>query len=278
MLDFAISALLRAAGLAPLSWGVRPYTPALLQPRLPCRRAALIPPDARALAVFAFPYKTPAAFGGNVSCYAAVADYHRVCSALLQELCDALTRRWGGVSLPFVDASPFDEVGLAAACGLGVKGDNGLLITPRWGSYVFLGEIVTTLPLPPRTGPDGGECLHCGRCGQVCPGRCLDAGRVDAGRCLSAISQKKGARTPAEEALVARSPLLWGCDGCQLACPLNSGAEDTFLTPFVKDCRARVSRGEIRPLCKTRAFGFRGPRPLERNWELQHPGGESGSN
>ena len=96
-----------------------PYRPELVRPELPCRRAALLPDEAAALAIFAFPYKVEAAFGGNLSCYAAVADYHRVCFSLLQALCDRLTARWGGVSLPFVDASPFDEVGLAAGCEIG---------------------------------------------------------------------------------------------------------------------------------------------------------------
>lgn len=276
MLETAISWLLQEAGLERLPWGVLPYRPELVRPELPCRRAALIPDEAAALAIFAFPYKVEAAFGGNLSCYAAVADYHRVCFSLLQGLCDRLTARWGGVSLPFVDASPFDEVGLAAGCGLGVRGDNGLLITPRWGSYVFLGEIVTTLPLPPHSGPDGGDCLHCGRCSRACPGSCLAGGRVEATNCLSEISQKKGELTPAEAALVKGSPLLWGCDQCQLSCPLNAGAEETFLAPFLEDCLPRVGWEEIRPLCKGRAFGFRGPRPLERNWDLQHEKGEGG--
>lgn len=78
MLETAISWLLEEAGLERLPWGVLPYRPELVRPELPCRRASLIPKEAAALAIFAFPYKVEAAFGGNLSCYAAVADYHRV--------------------------------------------------------------------------------------------------------------------------------------------------------------------------------------------------------
>ena len=120
---------------------------------------------------------------------------------------------------------------VGCAAGLGVLGDNGLLITPRWGSFVFIGEIITLSEAPPEPAPLK-FCAHCGRCSAACP---------SPDSCLSALTQKKGALSAGEEELIRRSGSVWGCDICQLACPCNDGAEETAIPEF-----ARVDR---RPLC-----------------------------
>ncbi|SCJ91322.1 Epoxyqueuosine reductase [Anaerotruncus sp. 2789STDY5834896] len=255
-----------------VSWGCVPVPPPAQW--FACRRAGLLPSGRLWALVFCFPYAHPPAFGGNISCYAAVPDYHRVIGDQLAQLAQQLAKATGHPFVPFVDSSPLDEVALAASCGLGIVGDNGLLITRQYGSYVFIGELITSCPLPRRTAAlfRAGGCLHCGACQKVCPGGAIADGAVCTDRCLSHISQKKGELTGWEQRLVAGSELLWGCDRCQLCCPMNRQASPTALPGFLKDTVATVSKEQLRPLCKTRAFGFRGPQVLERNWALQHPG------
>lgn len=98
-----------------------------------------------------FPYRFPDDDPGrNLSRYACVEDYHQAGGRVLRALAEDLAILWPGRAFePFLDNSPLPEVYAAALCGLGVVGDNGLLIHPRYGSYVFIGTIVTDAPLPP---------------------------------------------------------------------------------------------------------------------------------
>lgn len=168
---------------------------------------------------------------------------------------------------PFVDNSPLPEVRAAALSGLGCIGDNGLLIHPVYGSWVFIAAIVTDMVLPLPPGRPAAGCLHCGACAAACPAGCI--GREAAGRrgCLSAVSQKKGSLTPKEEALLRSSPLVWGCDRCQEVCPLNRG---TQIQPYpcFTGYQGRLTAGELGDLTG-KAYGWRGRGVLERNLKLQ---------
>ena len=147
----------------------------------------------------------------NISAYAVSRDYHgyfaELFSVVLPELREAYpTFRFAG----FADDSPINERDAAAAAGLGVIGDNCLLITEKYSSYVFLGEIITDLPMDASALPIKG-CEGCGACKMVCP-------KGD-GVCLSALTQKKGALTVDEIATIKKYGSAWGCDLCQEVCP-----------------------------------------------------------
>ncbi len=191
---------------------------------LSCRAAARLPEAARTVVVCLFPYRWPHEGARNLSRYACVPDYHRAAGGLLQQAAAALQKAFPRERfVPFIDNSPVPEVRTAALAGLGAVGDNGLLIHPVYGSWVFIGELVTTLSLP-SGGPDTPPgCLHCGRCAAGCPSGCIGAEGSGGEPCLSAITQKKGTLTPREEGLLRTSPLVWGCDACQEVCPLNAG-------------------------------------------------------
>ena len=123
-----------------------------------------IPQNAKSAIAIIFPYYNNCTSGGNISTYCAVNDYHIVVMAQLKSICADLAQAYPQHSFePFVDASPIDEVDMAAKAGLGVKGTNSLLITPQWGSFVFIGEIITDMELPAQ--------LHstktCAGCGNV---------------------------------------------------------------------------------------------------------------
>lgn len=213
---------------------------------------------------------------GNLCLYARGEDYHRALGRRLEQAAQALRAQHPGYAFtPFADASPFPEVLLGALCGLGVRGQNGLLITPGFGSYVFVGLLASTLPWtgpcePPR------DCPGCMACRRACPGGALRDAAFDPERCLSHITQKRGELDERQRALVAQSPLIWGCDVCQTVCPLNRAASRTQLPEFCQnlllslapeDCSQ--SDRQFRRQYRDRAFSWRGVGPLRRNLALQ---------
>lgn len=229
------------------------------------RSAARIPPNARSVLVFAFPYYSPKAMQGNVSAYCAVPDYHPIVKQQLEEWAAAICQAYPTEQCAaFVDASPIPEVQTAAKAGLGVMGENGMLITRKYGSYVFLGEIVTTLTVPYTTTKIG-ACLQCGLCKKACPGGAITAkGVIEETHCASAIGQKKGSLEVWEEDILRRSGKAFGCDICQTVCPMNKDVEDG-LPAFTEDIYNTIETETVQNIYKTKAFGWRGLAVLTRN-------------
>lgn len=259
-----IENLTKALGIP--RWGTAPLD--RCGPYLPCRGAELLNQRHRTVICFLFPYFTGEMPGRNLSRYACVPDYHRVAGGMLRQMAESLSEQLPGHEfLPFVDSSPIREVRAAVEAGLGCRGENGLLIAPDYGSYVFLGEIVTDLALPPRQ-PPGGHCLGCGKCRRQCPGRAIGEDGILTERCLSHITQKRGELTEEEARLLASTGIIWGCDRCQEICPMNQDVKKSPIPAFYQDRVERlelpVTRGEVRG----RAFGFRGPGVLRRNLRI----------
>ena len=145
-----IKTILSCAGI-PI-FGCCPFEP--LRPQiLECRAKERLPADAKSIFVALFPYAMEEAAyqGGNLSRYAAVGDYHEIVPQYLKRAVSALEQAFPEEAfVPFTDNSPIPEVRAAALAGLGRIGQNGLLIHERYGSWVFIGEIVTTLPIDAR--------------------------------------------------------------------------------------------------------------------------------
>lgn len=210
-----------AAGAA--AWGGLPFSElAEDMTEAAVEKATGLCPNPRTVLVAAFPYYAGDR-PGNLSLYARGRDYHQVVTGRLNTICDILKEKYqNGVFFPSADNSPLPERQAAWRCGLGLRGKNGLVILPPYGTYVFLGTILTDVEwdLPPRTlSPD---CVGCGKCLAACPGGALGEDGVDLSRCLSELTQKKGELTAEEERLVKAHPLIWGCDTCQRACPYNA--------------------------------------------------------
>lgn len=252
------------AQFGPLPVGVCSFEP--LRSRLiSCRAQARLPQNAQSVVVVLFPYHVGKQ--GNLSRYAIVPDYHGVVVPVLEQLSAQLEETFSPWQFrAFCDNSPVPEVRAAAMSGLGAMGDNGLLIHPEYGSWVFIGEIVTDALLEP-TGNGFAECLHCGRCSQLCPGGALHGTAFDRDRCLSHITQKKGELRPQEAALIQENGLAWGCDTCQEVCPLNRTARTTQILPFLTGARETVEKGDALRF-PDRAYLWRGPKVIERNIEL----------
>jgi epoxyqueuosine reductase len=153
--------------------------------------------------------------------YALGRDYHKVLRARLQALCDRIAAAVGDFGYRvFTDSAPVLEVALAAKAGLGWRGKHTLLLTRDMGSYFFLGEIYTTLPLPATPAvPD--HCGTCTACIAACPtGAIVAPYELDARRCISYLTIELKGSIP-EELRPLIGNRVYGCDDCQLACPWN---------------------------------------------------------
>jgi epoxyqueuosine reductase len=162
-----------------------------------------------------------------VSRYALGRDYHKVLRARLQRLSDRIAGEVGEFGYRvFTDSAPVMEVELAAQAGLGWRGKHTLLLSRDAGSFFFLGEIYTDLPLP-ADAPASEHCGACTRCIDVCPtGAIVAPYSLDARRCISYLTIELKGSIP-----VALRPLIgnrvYGCDDCQLVCPWNKYARPT---------------------------------------------------
>lgn len=166
---------------------------------------------------------------GVVSRYALGRDYHKVLRSRLQKLADAIEHALAETSIAsgdipfayraFTDSAPVMETELARQAGVGWKGKHTLTLT-RAGSWHFLGELYTTLPLPPDP-PAEAHCGDCRRCLDACPtGAIVAPYEVDARRCISYLTIELAGPIPPE--LRPRiGNRIYGCDDCQLCCPWN---------------------------------------------------------
>ena len=159
-----------------------------------------------------------------VARYALGRDYHKVLRNRLQKLADRIAGEIGPFGYrAFVDSAPVLERALARDAGLGWIGKHSCLINKSAGSWFFLGEIYTDLPLP-LDAPASAHCGTCTRCLQVCPTQAIVAPyRVDARRCISYLTIELKEAIP-EELRPLMGNRIFGCDDCQLACPWNKFA------------------------------------------------------
>lgn len=252
-------------GVSPL-WGICPFNEIGAE-LIDCRAAVRLPTAPQTVIVACFPYLLGKEnyINSNISKYAAVPDYHAVVMAKLSRACEMLAELYPDESFSaFADNSPVPEVRAACAAGLGVRGMNSLLITEKYGSYVFIGEIVTTLKIACKSVKEK-SCLRCGKCIEACPSGAIGGAGFDKSKCLSEITQKKGELTEPEKKLMLECGCVWGCDICQDVCPMNRGAAVTQIEEFLSSPVSRISSGcEL----KGRAYEWRGRRVIERNIAL----------
>jgi epoxyqueuosine reductase len=152
--------------------------------------------------------------------------------ARLQKLADRISHEIGPFQFRvFTDSAPVMEVELASKSGLGWRGKHSLLLTRAAGSWFFLGEIYTDLPLPIDE-PEASHCGTCARCIAACPtGAIVAPYEVDARRCISYLTiELKGSIPEALRPLIGNR--VYGCDDCQMACPWNKFGQVTREADF----------------------------------------------
>lgn len=179
---------------------------------------SLLLEGARSIICCAFAYEPPRS-GAVIAAYALGSDYHEVVRKRLATVASEIEDALGCATRVCVDTAPLRERYWAVKCGVGVRGLNGSVIVPGMGSYMFLGEIITTAALPPTKAIDR-DCGRCRRCVRACPAGALrEDGTVDARRCLSYLTIEHRGEFQAGTNLHGR---LYGCDACLQACPHNA--------------------------------------------------------
>ncbi len=223
--------------------------------------------DTGSVFMLAVPYAVPCE-GHTVSMYAIAKDYHAYFAALFAEVLPILRKDFPTyIFAGFADHSPIAEVEAACMAGLGVMGSNGLLLTREHSSYVFLGEIVTSMPctIPPMPVQ---HCPDCGACRRACP---VDLSKQ---QCLSDLTQKKGALDAQEIAQLRSHPYVWGCDVCQDACPFTAAAKRagtlyTTIPYFKEDLIPHPDLAVLQRMSDAqfalRAYAWRGRQTICRN-------------
>ena len=160
---------------------------------------------------------------GNISVYARHRDYHDIIKGRLKHLAQFIAARGEGVKV-FVDTAPVMEKPLAALAGLGWQGKHTNLVSRTHGSWLFLGEIFTTLALAPDE-PHGDRCGSCTACQTACPTAAFPAPyQLDARRCISYLTIEHAGPIP-EEFRAAMGNRIYGCDDCLAVCPWNKFAQ-----------------------------------------------------
>ncbi len=163
---------------------------------------------------------------GNISVYARNRDYHDVAKGMLKHLGQFVVSRFGNDVKVFVDTAPVMEKPLAERAGIGWQGKHTNLVSREHGSWLFLGEIYTTLEIPPDP-PHANRCGSCSRCMAACPTNAFPAPyRLDATRCISYLTIEHKGAIP-EEFRAAMGNRIYGCDDCLAVCPWNRFAAAT---------------------------------------------------
>lgn len=238
----------------------------LEQDLISCRAKSRLPQHAKSVICMLFPYRVEIK-KRNLSRYAVIRDYHDVVMGYLKKACSSLQKEYPNSQfVPFCDNSPIPEKKAAILSGLGVIGDNQLLINQEYGSYVFIGEIVTDLLIQADDAEAKG-CLHCGACGKSCPTGALLEDGFQKENCLSFLTQKKKELTYQEEQWIKKGGSIWGCDICQDCCPFNQTAKTTKIKEFLEGLHPIIKIGDYDRL-QNRAFAWRPKTVIERNLRI----------
>ncbi len=248
-------------------WGICPFNN-IKNNLIKCRAITKLPENSKSIIVCLFPYLLPEYTERNLSRYACVKDYHIIALNILSDICNALINNFPeNKFVCFTDNSPIPEVKAAVYANLGVIGRHGLLINKSYGSWVFIGEIVTDLYIPAEQ-TNLQYCINCGLCQEYCPGNAI-GNHFDKSCCVSFITQKKGELNNIETKKIINSGLIWGCDKCQEICPLNKNIKIKPYPLFLNDPQFLYYPDiNYNDDISDRAFNWRGKNILKRNFDI----------
>lgn len=200
-------------------------------------------------------------------------DYHVVLRDRLQKLSRFIHEKVPDAQTKImVDTGELSDRAVAERAGIGFSGKNCAIITPEFGSFVYLGELMTNIPFTPDS-PVEDSCFDCTKCLDACPtGALVQGGQLNAQRCLSFLTQTKGFL--ADEFRIELGNRVYGCDTCQAVCPKNKKM-DFHLHPELEP-EPEVAKPKLKPLLRIsnrefkEKFGhvagsWRGKKPIQRN-------------
>lgn len=200
-------------------------------------------------------------------------DYHVAVKKRLDLIEQWLKEKVPNVSVKsMVDTGELVDRAVAERAGIGWSGKNCSIITSEFGSYVYLGEMITNIPFPPDS-PMENACGDCRLCLDVCPtGALVEAGQLNAKRCIAYLTQTKD--LVPEEFRAKIGNRLYGCDTCQTVCPKNKGKANWIHEEFMPDPELakpllvpllKLSNKEFKQKFGSMAGSWRGKKPIQRN-------------
>ncbi|WHY87584.1 tRNA epoxyqueuosine(34) reductase QueG [Neobacillus novalis] len=200
-------------------------------------------------------------------------DYHHILRDRLKKLEEFINTKAPDARVKsMVDTGELSDRAVAERAGIGWSGKNCAIITPEFGSYVYIGEMITSLPFAPDT-PIEDQCGSCTKCLEACPTSALvQGGQINAQRCISFLTQTKGFIPDEFRDKIGNR--VYGCDSCQTACPHNKGKNFHFHDEMEPD--SEVAKPLLKPILKLsnrefkNQFGYvsgswRGKKPIQRN-------------
>lgn len=210
---------------------------------------------------------------GWLSRYCRGQDYHHLLKARLERVAKWLQEQVpGATALVYVDTGPPLDRAVAERAGIGKWGKHTNLISPEYGTWTFLGEILTDVALPPDS-PVEAACGSCTLCIDACPTQCITEWQMDANRCLSYVTQMKGIIP--EEYREVMGNRLFGCDDCQDVCPYNKRARRGLHPEFAPHPEVgaepsllqlmAMTKGDFKRWFEPTAAGWRGKTTIQRN-------------
>jgi epoxyqueuosine reductase len=200
-------------------------------------------------------------------------DYHMILRDRLNKLEDFIRSKVPEAQLKsMVDTGELSDRAVAERAGIGWSGKNCSIITPEFGSFVYLGEMITNIPFPPDT-PLEDRCGTCNKCVEACPtGALVQGGQLNAQKCIAFLTQTKGFLPDEYRTKIGNR--LYGCDTCQIVCPENK-EKDFHLHPEMEP-DPEIVKPKLKPLLHLsnkefkEKFGsisgsWRGKKPIQRN-------------
>jgi epoxyqueuosine reductase len=200
-------------------------------------------------------------------------DYHHILRDRLKKLEAFILEKVPEARVKsMVDTGELSDRAVAVRAGIGWSGKNCAVMTPEFGSYVYLGEMITSIPFAPDS-PMEDQCGSCTACIDACPtGALVQGGQINAQRCVAFLTQTKSVIP--EEFREKIGNRVYGCDSCQTSCPVNKGKDFHFHEEMEAD--PEVAKPLLRPMLKMsnrefkNRFGsvagsWRGKKPIQRN-------------
>ena len=231
-------------------------------------------PWAKSIIVCLFPYYTGEDDASNISRYARITDYHKVADKKLNQICDFIKSKQNARCECFADTGVLHDRFLAYLAGLGFVGLNTCLINEKYGSYFFIGYIITDLNLL-ADNPKNTECIKCKKCVEVCPGGAIDGEfHINVNKCVSYITQLKKL-TKEQEEILKKQTMVYGCDKCQDICPYNQNPLKTPIKEFYEKRQPRLLKEDIENMSNKEfkkkyfdfPFSWRGKNTILKNFD-----------
>jgi epoxyqueuosine reductase len=234
--------------------------------------------NAKSIIVCGFPYYVLDIENSNISKYTYGKDYHIVVKEKLESICKFVESKVDGFEyIYYTDTGPLVDRYLANLAGIGYFGVNNNIINDEYGSYIFIGYIISNHDFYEYDKPLDKTCIKCGKCIKMCPGNAILGNfEINPKRCISFLTQKKEDLLEEEINILNNNKKVFGCDICQEVCPHNKDKKVTNIEEFKESLIYNLDYNELEDMSNKefkrkygdRSFSWRGKKIIIRNMNL----------